>query len=311
MAKRVLVIGSANIDFVLTVNSVPAAGETLLSDGTYGYVPGGKGANAAITAARLGGEVIFCTRIGDDAYGDRLARIYAENGIDRRFVKVDMTEQTGLAVVMVESDGTNRIIVYSGANKNIGESDIESSFLTYPDIVLTNLEINPISVEYLSRLAEKNNLPLVLDCGGVTPNFMLKNIKKTEILSPNENEAEFLTGIRPDSLDNCLKACIKLCNTANIKYVVLKLGARGSYIYDGKYCDICGPYEVTAVDTTAAGDAFTAALTLEYARNGGDIYSACRFGNAAGALTVTKRGALNSLPAEEEVRTFMAEHKQI
>ncbi|MDD4125412.1 MAG: ribokinase [Eubacteriales bacterium] len=311
MAKRLLVIGSANIDFVLTIGTIPAAGVTLISDGTYSYVPGGKGANAAITAARLGGEVVFCTRIGDDAYGDRLARIYAENGIDRRFVKIDPMEQTGLAVVMVEKDGMNRIIVYPGANKNIGESDIEASFLTYPDIVLTNLEISPLSVEYLSRLAERNNLPLILDCGGVTPNFVLKNIRKTEILSPNENEAEFLTGIRPDSLDNCLKACIKLCNTANIKYVVLKLGSRGSYIYDGKYCDICGPYEVAAVDTTAAGDAFTAALALEYSRNGGDIHAACRFGNAAGALTVTKRGALNSLPTEEEVKKFMAEHTQI
>lgn len=311
MAKRVLVIGSANIDFVLTTAAVPAAGETLVTDGTYGYVPGGKGANAAITAARLGGEVIFCTRVGDDAYGDRLARIYAENGIDRRYVKVDPTEQTGLAVVMVEKDGMNRIIVYPGANKNIGESDIEASFLTYPDIVVTNLEITPLSVEFLSRLAEKNNLPLVLDCGGVSTKFILKNIRKTEILSPNENETEILTGIRPDSLDNCLKACIKLCNIANIKYVVLKLGSRGSYIYDGKYCDICGPYEVAAVDTTAAGDAFTAALALEYSRNGGDIYSACRYGNATGALTVTKRGALNSLPTEEEVRKFMAEHTQI
>lgn len=311
MAKRILVIGSANIDFVLTTSSIPAAGETLVTDGTYNFIPGGKGANAAITAARLGGEVIFCTRIGDDAYGDRLARIYAENGIDRRFVKVDPMEQTGLAVVMVEPNGTNRIIVYPGSNKNIGESDIEASFLTYPDIVLTNLEISALSVEYLSRLAFRNNLPLVLDCGGVTSDFSIKNIKKVEILSPNENEAEYLTGIRPDSLDNCLKACIKLCNMTDIKYVVLKLSTRGSYIYDGKYCDICGPYEVTAVDTTAAGDAFTAALALEYIRNGNDIHSACRYANATGALTVTKRGALNSLPSEEEVKKFMAENKQI
>ncbi len=311
MAKRILVIGSANIDFVLTTPAVPAAGQTLLADGNYTYIPGGKGANAAITASRLGGEVIFCTRIGDDAYGDRLARIYAENNIDRRFVKVDPLEQTGLAVVMVEPDGTNRIIVYPGANKNIGESDIESAFLTYPDIVLANLEISPLSVEYLSRIAAKNNLPLVLDCGGVGPDFSLSSVKKIEILSPNENEAEYLTGIRPDSLDNCLKTCIKLCNTTDIKYVVLKLGSRGSYIYDGKYCDICGPYQVDAVDTTAAGDAFTAALALEYMRNGGDIHAACRYANAAGALAVTKRGALSSLPTEEEVRKFMAEHKQI
>ncbi len=311
MSKRVLVIGSANIDFVLSADKFPVAGETIIADGTYSYIPGGKGANAAVAAARLGGEVVFCTRVGDDAYGDRLSKIYAENGIDRRFVKVDPTEQTGLAVVMVEGGGQNRIIVFPGANKSIGESDIESSFLTYPDIAVTNLEISSIAVELASRLAEKDRVPFVLDCGGVSRGFTLKGVKCAEIVSPNEIETEILTGIRPDSLDNCLKACIKLCNLTAIKYAVLKLGARGSYIYDGKYCDICGPYEVDAVDSTAAGDAFTSALALEYSRNGGDIYSACRYANAVGALTVTRRGAISSLPTEGEVRVFMSEHMQI
>lgn len=311
MNNKVLVIGSANIDFVLNTPVVPNAGETLLSNANYTFVPGGKGANAAVAASRLGGDVAFCARVGDDAYGDRLSRIYMENNIDRRFVAVDALKQTGLAVVMVERDGTNRIIVYPGANSNIAERDIEASLAIDPAIVLTNLEIPTISVQYTGRLCQSKNIPLVLDCGGVSSDFKLEKIPEIEILSPNETETAILTGIRPNTLDDCLKACIKLHNITSIKYTVLKLGARGSYIYDGKYCDICGPYEVNAVDTTAAGDAFTAAMTLEYIRNGGDVYSACRFGNAVGALTVTKTGALTSLPTSDEVEVFMATHSQI
>lgn len=310
MDARILVIGSSNIDFVLKTSFVPSAGETLVTEGSYGFVPGGKGANAAVTAARLGGESVLCSRVGDDAYGDRLLQIFSESGIDRRFVRVDETEQTGLAAVLVEKNGINRIIVYSGANRNIGESDIESAMRCYPDIVMANMEISSMAIEFLARYSQAKGYPLVLDCGGVSRSFDLTRVKKVEILSPNENETQILTGIHPNSLDDCLKASMALYNMTEVKYIVLKLGARGSYIYDGKYCDICGPYEVDAVDTTAAGDAFTAALALEYSRTGGDIYAACRYGNAAGALTVTKPGALTSLPNKDEIEMFMATHSQ-
>lgn len=311
MSGTLLVIGSANIDFVMNTLSVPDAGETIVTSGKYAFVPGGKGANAAVTAARLGGNVVFCTRVGDDAYGDRLARIYAENGIDCRFVKTDEDEQTGLAAVMVEKNGQNRIIVYPGANKNIKEYDVEASFLCRPDFVLSNLEIPEKSVVFISNLCKIRNVPFILDCGGIPQGFDLTKIEKLEILSPNETETYRMTGIMPNTIDDCLKACLKLCSMTDVKYVVLKRGERGSYIYDGKYCQICGPYDVSAVDSTAAGDAFTAAMAVEYMRNGGDIYAACRYGNAAGALTVTKRGALTSLPTRSEVEDFMANNPQI
>ena len=117
-------------------------------------------------------------------------------------------------------------------------------------------------------------------------------------------ETEILTGIRPNNLNNCLRASIALCSRVSIRYVVLKLGGRGCYVYDGKYCDLVSPYDVEPVDTTAAGDAFTAALTAEYLRTG-DIIAAARFANAAGALTVTKKGAIKSLPVREEVEALM------
>lgn len=304
MGKRLLVAGSSNIDFVLSTPYIPAPGETMISQGAYTFTPGGKGANAAVAAASLGAEVTFCSRVGDDAYGDRLVALFAERGIDTRYIKVDRLEQTGLAAVMVEKNGTNRIIVYPGANMKISDSDVEASFSCYPDAVLTQFEMRPEAVICAARCAAEDGLPFIVDAGAVKANFPLSKLEKVEIFSPNENETEILTGIRPDNLENCLRASIALCNKVDIKYVVLKLGNRGCYVYDGKYCDLLSPCEVPVVDTTAAGDVFTAALATEYMRTK-EILPSARFANAAGALAVSKRGAIASVPTLEEVKSLL------
>lgn len=303
-AKRLLVVGSSNIDFMLSTPYIPAPGETLASEGAYSFVPGGKGANSAVAASKLGASVVFCSRVGDDAYGDRLISLFGEHGIDIRFVRTDKFEQTGLAVVMLEKGGTNRIIVYGGANRRIGESDVEAAFASYPDAVLTQFEISPDAVIAAARHASEDGLPLFVDAGPATPDFPLEKLGRVEILSPNETETEILTGIRPNNLENCLRASIALCNRVDIRFVVLKLGARGCYVYDGKYCDLISPFDVNAVDSTAAGDAFTAALAVEYLRTG-DITHSAKFANAAGALAVTKLGAINSMPERASVEALM------
>ncbi|MBQ8896416.1 MAG: bifunctional hydroxymethylpyrimidine kinase/phosphomethylpyrimidine kinase [Clostridia bacterium] len=304
MAKRILVAGSSNIDFLLTTPYIPAPGETLISGGKYAFTPGGKGANAAIAAKAMGADVIFCSRVGDDAYGDRLIALFNERGIDTRYIKVDRLEQTGLAVVMLEKSGTNRIIVFSGANSKICDTDVEAAFSAYPDAVLTQFEIRPDAVIAAARTAAYEGIPFFVDAGPADAEFPLAKLEQVEVFSPNETETEILTGIRPNNLENCLRASIALCNKVDIKYVVLKLGERGCYIYDGKYCDLISPYDVPVVDTTAAGDVFTAALTTEYLRTN-DIISSAKFANAAGALAVTKLGAVNSVPTLEEVRKLI------
>lgn len=305
MAKRILVAGSSNIDFLLSSPYIPAPGETMISNGEYAFTPGGKGANAAVAAKAMGCDVVFCSRVGDDAYGERLISLFNSRGIDTRYVSTDRIEQTGLAVVMLEKNGMNRIIVYSGANKKISDVDVEAAFSSYPDAVLTQFEIRPEAVINAARIAADDGIPLFVDAGSVTKEFPLERLEKVEVFSPNEVETEILTGIRPDTLENCLRASIALCNRVDIKYVVLKLGARGCYVYDGKYCDLISPYEVPVVDTTAAGDVFTAALTAEYLRTG-KILDAARFANAAGALTVSKTGAISSVPTLEEVNALMS-----
>ncbi len=304
MAKRILVAGSSNIDFMLTTPYIPAPGETLISSGSYTFTPGGKGANAAVTASSMGADVVFCSRVGDDAYGDRLVALFKERGIDTRYVKVDKTEQTGLAVVMLEKSGANRIIEFGGANKKISDADVEASFSCYPDAVLTQFEMRPETVIAAAKNAAYDGIPLFVDAGPARSDFPLEKLEKVEVLSPNEAETEMLTGIRPNSLENCLRASIALCNRVDIHYVVLKLGSRGCYVYDGKYCDIISPYDVNVLDTTAAGDVFTAALTTEYLRTG-DILQSARFANAAGALAVSKVGAIASVPTYDEVIALM------
>ena len=304
MAKRILVIGSANIDFIVKTPYVPERGETLVAEGGYSLMPGGKGANTAVAVSRLGAQAVFCSRVGDDAYGERLKKIYAENGIDLRFVRTDKIGQTGLAVVLVEKDGANRIIVYPGANLRISEGDVESAFTCYPDAVMAQLESGEDVAVYTSQLAAEEGIPFILDGGGASASFRLNKLQKVDLFSPNETETALITGIRPDTLDDCLRASMAICSQTAVGYVVLKLGARGCYIYDGKYCDLIAPFDVQAVDTTAAGDAFTAALATEFLRTG-DITASARYANAVGALTVTTAGAINALPTRETVRRFL------
>jgi len=304
--SRILVIGSSNIDFVCRMPKVPAAGETLISDDSYAFVPGGKGANTAVAASRLGGDVVFCARVGNDSYGEQLSEKYRAEGIDTRFIVNDKASRTGLAVIMVEDGGHNRITVYPGANMNLCEKDIEAAFTTYPDALIMQFETSKDAVIAAAHRAIMNGTKVFLDCGAVTEDFPLEELGKLEVLSPNETETFTLTGITPNSSANCLRACVELMNRIECKYVVLKLGERGCFVYDGTHCHHIAPIDVgEPVDTTAAGDAFTAALTVRYMENGGDIIDACEFANAVGGYVVTKAGAMPSLPTTKELKDFL------
>ena len=301
---RILAVGSTNIDFVASVDSVPVAGETKISDGSYAFVPGGKGANAAVAASRLGADVIFCAKIGNDAYGKLLKKTYIDEGIDTRFLLTDKEASTGLASIFVEKDGSNRITVFPGANRALTADDVEEAFTTYPDALLIQFEI-PIDTVYASiKFANRANVPAFVDAGPISPDIDITALGKMEIFSPNETEAFELTGIRPLNAESYIRICLELYSKLDVKYIVLKLGGKGCYLYDGHLGEAFPSYHVCAIDTTAAGDAFTAALTYEYLCSG-DIRSACKYANAVGALTVTKSGALPSLPTENEVIDFI------
>lgn len=304
--KKILLVGSANMDFSMNVYRVPEAGETLLDDGGVAYTPGGKGANSAIAFHKLGAECVFCTKLGADAHGQKLYNYYKEMGINTSYIKVDHDHPTGLSVVIKEADGQNRIVVYPGANSNITTEGILEAFDCQPDAVYIGFEI-PFSVALsTAKIAAARNIPIFIDPAPANKDFALDNLPPVEVFSPNETETFEYTGIMPTTMETSLRACLAISRRVKCKYIVLKQGQRGAFLYDGKrYSTFPAARVDKVVDTTAAGDAFTAALTLEYLRCG-DIREAVKYANVAGALTVTRPGASTSIPTEEEVRAHIA-----
>ena len=187
--KRILVISSANIDFVQRMRRVPYSGETVTEmDNGYSYVPGGKGANSAIAFSRLGADCVFACKLGRDANGKRLSAIYAKEGIDTRYIWEDDEHPTGLASILVEENGKNRIIVYPGANNYITPADIEEPFTCYPDAVYMQLEIPFDAVVEATKRANESGIPVFIDAGPASVDYDLSRLGKVEIFSPNESE---------------------------------------------------------------------------------------------------------------------------
>ncbi len=303
--KKILTVSSANMDFVMNVARVPNGGETLIERGKYGFVPGGKGANAAITVARLGGESIFCTRLGKDANGDALLALYKSEGINTEHIRQDGEYATGLAAISVEVSGQNRISVFPGANDAIEEADIDRAFEAEPEALFMQLEISHKAIIHAARRASERNIPIFIDAGPADKSFPLDKLPSLEVFSPNESETEIFAGIYPDSEENCLKAATVLSGLVSARYYIIKLGGRGAYIYDGEKGITVSTHDVKCVDTTAAGDAFTSSLTLEYLKSG-DILHSVKYANAVGSLVVSKEGASTSIPTFDQVDSFVS-----
>ena len=303
--KKILVIGSANMDLSMNMYKVPEVGETLIDDGGVAYIPGGKGANAAIAFNKLGADCYFCAKVGADLHGQKLYQYYKDSGINTSYLKVDRDTPTGLAVVMKESDGNNRIIVYPGANSHLTQDNIAEAFDCNPDALYLGFEI-PFGVALAAaKIASSRNIPIFVDAAPADKDHPLENLPMLEIFSPNETETETYTGILPLGTDSALRAALALYKRVKAKYIVIKQGERGAFVYDGKHFFVIPAIRFNkAIDTTAAGDAFTAALTLEYLRGTG-IRNAVKFGVAAGSITVTRRGASSSIPTDDEVRALI------
>ncbi len=306
---KILTVSSANMDLVLRTERIPAAGETYLTNESYAYVPGGKGANSALAFARLGGDSAFCTALGNDANGDALMALYNESGINTEHIRRLGDTPTGLGAIILEKEcAQNRIIVYSGANMKICEQQITDALDEKPDALFMQFEISPEMILFAAKEAFKRDIPVFFDAGPGNASFPYENLFGTSIFSPNETECEIITGINPDCDESCLEAAKKLHSMMTADYVVIKLGGRGCYVLKkgDEIGELFPSYPIEKVDTTAAGDAFTAAITLEYLKCG-NIRRAARYANAVGALTVSRFGASTSIPTEEETMSFVKE----
>lgn len=291
------VVGSINMDLILNMKKVPDTGENVLGT-NYGYANGGKGANQATALARLGAKVKMIGKVANDANGNKLLENLESKGIDISGVATDGS-QTGLAAILLDGDGKNRIVVYEGANAEIDPKQAVKEIGNKTNLLLIQFETAEEVVINAVNHAIKNNITTVIDCGPAK-SFCLEKMQGATILSPNESETKALTGIYPDSDNNILAAAKALKERSKAKYIVLKLGERGCALYDGESLKTFSSYKTNVGDTTAAGDCFTAALALEYI-NSGDIEKACDFGNKAGAFAVSRMGAENSMPTIKEI----------
>lgn len=307
MKKRpsILVVGSINMDMVLKSERIPLGGETIFGE-SFLYIPGGKGANQGVAAARLGADVAFVGRVGRDSHGGVLKESLVKEGIFTGYIREDEESRTGLAVIMLEQTGQNRIIAFPGANMKIEKNDVFQAFENIYDAVMVQFEVPEDIVIETCSLALKKGIPVILDAGPASK-FPLEELHGLELISPNETETYALTGIEIITLADAKKASQILKERSNAHIVVIKMGDKGAYIYMKDKGELIPSYKVRAVDTTAAGDAFTAALTIKYAKDR-DIREAVKYANAVGALTVTKLGAQPSLPTGTEVECFIKQN---
>lgn len=294
---RAAVVGSINMDFILNMEKVPETGENVLGT-TYGYANGGKGANQATGLARLGADTKIIGKVADDENGRKLLENLRKNRINVSSVATDGT-QTGLAAIIIDGNGRNRIVVYEGANAEINAKKASQCITDDLDLLLLQFETNEDVVIKCANTAICKGITTVIDCGPAKQ-FNLEKMQGATIITPNESETLALTGIFPDSEETIIKASEILMERSKAEYIVLKLGERGCAVRNGKKLEILPAYKSNVVDTTAAGDCFTAAMALEFLRTG-DIYSACDMGNKAGSFAVSRMGAENSMPAIEDL----------
>lgn len=304
MQKRLLVVGSINLDLVAATQRIPLAGETV-SGTSFSTFPGGKGANQAVAAARLGAPVSMIGKLGNDSFGVELRASLEAAGVDTSAIGVVPTS-SGLAQITTAANGENAIVVVGGANIHLSPRDLEEhlDLIRESGILLTQLEIPLETVEHLAVIAQRESVPLVLDPAPARP-LPASLLRCVEWLTPNETETCSLLELDARELpqDALEDAATKLMQRGS-RNVLLKLGRRGCYVAlaDGKRV-LLPAFPVRAIDTTAAGDAFNGAFAVAMLQ-GRDPISSASWASAVAAISVTRRGAQPSMPTREEVEAF-------
>lgn len=304
MTAQVAVVGSLNMDLVIRSARIPRPGETVLG-GEFHSVPGGKGANQAVAAARLGAHVSMVGRIGDDAFGKELLDNLAADGIEHTFVLRDAASATGVALIVVDDAGQNSIVVASGANMNLSPSDVDAAAatLTSADALLLQLESPLETVVHAAQLARAAGVTVILNPAPARP-LPKELLAVVDVLVPNESETALLTQMPVGNQGEALAASAAL-RRAGVGTVILTLGERGALLAEEAATRIFPAFDVDPLDTTAAGDAFLAGLAVALAE-GRILGEAVQWGNAAGALATTKLGAQTSLPTRQAVEQLLA-----
>jgi ribokinase len=302
--KKILVIGSFMTDLVIQTEKVPVDGETTIGK-TFHRFTGGKGANQAVAAARLGGDVTMVGKVGNDDFGKEHLESLKANRVNCDFVWMDEQAGTGIGSIVIDRDGNNRIIVVPGANLKLTGQEIEAleNVIATADIVVLQLEIPMPTVYKAIDLAHKHRKTVVLN-PAPAQKIDAQYISKIDFIIPNETEAGLLTGIPVNHVEDAEKAS-RVFIQQGYQHVIITLGDKGVIYRNHLNFKHYPPYRVKAVDTTAAGDSFIGSFVYGLSR-GLTIDHAVRLAVAASALTVTRLGAQPSLPTIEEVQNLLA-----
>ena len=308
MNRRILVVGSIFTKFIMHIEGVPLANEVSREYGHRETVAGGAGFDVAAAFSRLGADTVLCAKIGSDPQGEALLRSLSNFRIDGRFVTEDKRGKSGFDAVLAESSGVTRTVSYPGAAYDINEEDAEQALTCYPDALYMSLELPAKTVIAAADIAEQNGVPIFLSASGGDVRFPFSRLPHLEAFICNMEECAAYTKITPDTLENCLRAALKLSGMVDAKHYIIKLGDRGCYSYDGTYQHICPTDPVSVIDKRGAGEVFSAALTLGYLESE-DIEGAMKYANLACAVTIGKLGKCSSYPTNDEIEKYYRAHE--
>ena len=297
--KKIIVIGSSNVDMVVRTSHLPAPGETILG-GEFFMNQGGKGANQAVAIKRLGGNLIFMAKLGNDVLGRQTVGYFKKEGIDTRYIALDEDSASGVALISVDDHAENSIVVASGANMLLNEQDVDKMLeeMCEGDILLMQLEIPLQTVEYAARKAFGKGVKVVLNPAPARslPKELFRHLY---MVTPNRIEAEMLTGIKIANDADVEKVAEEIC-AMGVKNVIITLGSKGCLIREEGVSYRIDAFKVEPVDTTAAGDTFNGALCVGLSE-GMDLKQAAVMASKASSIAVTRMGAQSSIPYREEL----------
>lgn len=297
--KRILVVGSSNTDMVIKTKKFPVPGETILG-GHFFMNPGGKGANQAVAAKRLGGQVSFVGKIGNDIFGKQAMQLLADEGILVDHIATDHEKPSGVAMITVDAKGENSIVVAPGSNSTLSPEDFDQakSELDNSGIVLLQLETPMETVVHVATTATIKGKKVILNPAPADqlPENLLKNIF---LITPNETEAELLTGIKIHDMESAREAALIL-QEKGVQVVIITMGEAGAFVLSDEFTGMIQSPKVTAIDTTAAGDTFNGALVVALTEEL-NLKEAVAFACKAASVSVTRIGAQSSIPHRKEI----------
>jgi len=304
---KITVLGSINMDLMIRAAKLPLPGETVIADSKVEN-PGGKGANQAVAAARMGADVTMIGCVGDDSFAEQLLQNLQAESVDTSHVTRQQNTTSGVAVVMVEASGENAILVVPGANGSVGNAELEQArrVICESDVLLMQLEVPVETVIAAASIARAAGVRVILDpapAPASVPTNIQRELLNVDLICPNQSEAAALLGKPVDSLEDTV-ALIEELTKLGPREAIITMAEQGAVVFDGATVQTVPPFEINVVDSTAAGDAFAAGLAVRLAENA-SLMDAVKFASAAGALAASGAGAQTAMPTRKQIETLL------